>query len=92
MVSLYNSLHEKGLGIVGVSLDSEEANWTAAIAQLKMPWPQMSDLKGWDNAAAKMFDVTSIPYTVVVDQKGIILHKGLRGEQLRQYVIEKLEE
>lgn len=91
MVSLYNSLHEMGLGIVGVSLDNEEANWTAAITQLKMPWPQMSDLKGWDNAAAKLFDVTSIPHTVVVDQKGIILRKGLRGEELRQFVEEQLE-
>jgi hypothetical protein len=55
-----------------------------------MTWPQMSDLKGWDNAAAKLFNITSIPHTIVVDQQGKILHRGLRGDDLRQAVAEKL--
>ena len=86
MVELYKQLHDKGLGIVGVSLDNNEADWTTAIKQLQLPWPQMSDLEGWDNAAAKQFDITSIPHTIVVDQKGTILRRGLRGEQLREFV------
>lgn len=90
MVELYKQLHDKGLGIVGVSLDNNEADWTTAIKQLQLPWPQMSDLEGWDNAAAKQFDITSIPHTIVVDQKGTILRRGLRGEQLREFVESQL--
>lgn len=91
MVALYKEYKDKGLGIVGVSLDNDATAWQKAIDDLKMAWPQMSDLKGWDNAAAKLFNITSIPHTIVVDQQGKILHRGLRGDDLRQAVAEKLK-
>lgn len=90
MIQLYEAYQAKGLGFVGVSLDSNEADWTTAIKKLSLPWTQMSDLQGWDNAAAKMFDITSIPHTIVVDQKGKILRRGLRGQQLSDFVEEQL--
>lgn len=91
MVKLYKSLNAKGLGIVGVSLDNNEADWKAAISQLELPWPQMSDLKGWDNEAAQFFNVTAIPFTVVVDQQGVVLQKNMRGQELQKFVTELLE-
>jgi thiol-disulfide isomerase/thioredoxin len=91
MLQLYNNYKDRGLGIVGVSLDSSRDAWVSAIKQLKMPWPQMSDLKGWKNAVAVEFSVTSIPHTIVVDQKGKILKRGLRGDKLENFVAEKLK-
>ena len=91
VVALYNAYHSKGLGIVGISLDQDASAWKKAISDMQMTWPQMSDLKGWDNAAAKLFDITSIPHTIVVDQQGIILARGLRGEDLKQFVEERLK-
>lgn len=90
MIKLYEAYQPKGLGIVGVSLDDNEADWTTAIKKLALPWTQMSDLKGWENAAAQLFDVTSIPHTIIVDQKGQILRRGLRGQQLHDFVEEQL--
>ena len=92
MVSLYESNKDRGLGIVGISLDKEKDAWVAAIKKLQMPWPQMSDLKFWDNDVAKAFNVNSIPHTIVVDSNGKILRRGLRGEQLKQFVESKLSE
>ena len=46
----------------------------------------MSDLKGWENEIAQHFQVTSIPHTIVVDQNGKILRRGLRGEELELFV------
>ena len=91
MVEMYNKLKDKGLGIVGISLDEDRDAWLQAIGQLKMEWPQMSDLKGWENEIAQVFGITSIPHTVVVDQQGTILRRGLRGEQLEQYITELLK-
>ena len=51
----------------------------------------MSDLKGWDNAAALMFNITSIPHTVIVDQQGKILRRGLRGQELADFVADQLQ-
>ena len=91
MIALYNEYEDSGLGIVGVSLDQDKDSWLTAIKKLELPWPQMSDLKGWDNAAAKQFNITSIPHTIVVDQKGVILERGLRGEVLKEFVAEQLK-
>lgn len=90
MLSLYESNKGRGLGIVGVSLDKDNDSWVAAIKKLQLPWPQMSDLKYWDNEVAKVFNITSIPHTIVVDQKGKILRRGLRGEELKQFIESEL--
>lgn len=90
MVGMYGKYKAQGFGIVGVSLDSDKGQWAKATETLGIKWPQMSDLKGWDNAAARMFNVSSIPYTIVVDNKGVILQKGLRGSELEEYVASKL--
>ena len=91
MLELYDKYKDKGLGIIGVSLDEDSDAWKAATQQLNIPWPQMSDLKGWKNAIATYFCVNSIPHTIVVDQQGKILKRGLRGQQLEEFILESLK-
>lgn len=91
MVTMYNDYHAKGLGIVGISLDEDEASWKEAVGKLGMKWTQISDLQGWQNQAAQLFGVQSIPHTVVVDSKGTILAQGLRGEELSAFVASKFQ-
>ena len=91
MIELYNAYKDHGLGIVGVSLDQERAAWLQATEKLGIKWPQMSDLKGWDNAAAQQFSINSIPHTIVVDRQGRILKRGLRGEELKAFVESQLQ-
>ena len=91
MVELYDKYKDKGLGIIGISLDEDSDAWKAATQQLNIPWVQMSDLKGWENVIAKHFCVTSIPHTIVVDQQGKILKRGLRSEKLEEFVIGQLK-
>ncbi|MBO4811770.1 MAG: AhpC/TSA family protein [Prevotella sp.] len=86
MKELYTTYRPKGLGIVGISLDESAADWNRAITDLKIDWPQMSDLKGWECSAAKTFQVKAIPYLIILDNEGRILEKGLRGEELKQFV------
>ncbi|SFF88701.1 TlpA disulfide reductase family protein [Pontibacter chinhatensis] len=86
VVRMYNKLKDKGKGfeIFGVSLDQSEEKWLAAIEKDKLTWPQVSDLKGWESAAAGLYNVTAIPQTVLLDPEGRIVAKGLRGEELEQ--------
>ena len=84
VVKAYDEFHEKGLEIVGVSLDSNKNDWVRAIGELQMTWPQMSDLKGWDSFGAQLYNVHAIPTNVLVDQKGRIVAENLRGEYLLQ--------
>ena len=90
-VELYDKYKDKGLGIIGISLDEDSDAWKAATQQLNISWPQMSDLRAWENAIAKHFCVNSIPHTIIVDQQGKILKRGLRGEKLKEFIAEELK-
>jgi len=86
MTGIYEKYKDKGLGIIGISLDSNYDAWHEAIDNYHMEWLQLSDLRGWESTAAQKNNVTSIPYTIVVDNEARILAKGLRGENLTEFI------
>lgn len=94
VVALYNEFHEKGLNIIGVSLDREDQKekWLDAIAADKLTWTQVSNLKFWQDPIAKQYSVQSIPATFLLDADGKIIAKNLRGAELRAKVAEVLGE
>lgn len=90
VVALYKEMHAKGLNIIGVSLDKDAAKWKEAIAKDGLVWPQISNLKFWDEPIAKQYNVESIPATFILDAKGVIVARDLRGEALKAKVTELL--
>ena len=81
--AMYERYHDRGFEVFSVSLDNNKDRWKDAIAKDNLSWPNhVSDLKGWGSAAAKLYGVSSIPSTFLVDREGRIIAKGLRGEQL----------
>lgn len=91
MKHLLSAYEDKGLAIIGISLDEIKENWTSRIAELQLPWLQVSDLQGWSSNIGGSFGVEAIPFTVVINQDGIILAKGLRGEELAQFIAEHMQ-
>jgi thiol-disulfide isomerase/thioredoxin len=89
VIGIYQQYHNKGLGIIGISLDEQKEAWTAAIKELGMTWMQVSDLKGWDNAAAQAFGVRAIPHMIVLDQQGRIIKNGIRPSELEGICADK---
>ena len=88
LVKAYDLYKNKGFGIVGVSLDRDLNAWKEGIKALKITWPQMSDLKFWNSEGAQLYAVRSIPYTVLIDQNGTIVAKGLHGKELQEKLAE----
>lgn len=88
LVALYKKYKAKGFEIVGVSLDSDKAAWEKGIKDLEITWPQLSDLKGWQNEGAALYGVNSIPHVLLIDKEGTIIAKQLHGDELNK----KLEE
>ena len=82
MVRIYKEYKDKGFEIYGVSLDNSKDKWVATIKSDHMSWIHVSDLKYWKSEAARLYNVGSIPYTVLIDKEGKIIAKGLRGEAL----------
>jgi peroxiredoxin len=54
-----------------------------------MEWPQFFDGKGWQNELADKYKVRAIPATFLVDKKGKIRYRSLRGPEL-ETAVEKL--
>ena len=86
VVALYNEFHPQGLNIISVSLDKDAAKWKDAIAKDGLIWSHVSNLKFWEDPIAKQYNVQSIPATFILDEKGNIVAKDLRGEELRAKV------
>ena len=91
VVKAYSTYHKKGFEVVGVSFDNNKGAWTKAIKTLNLPWPHMSDLKGWGCAAASIYNVKGIPANVLVDKNGTIIAKDLRGEDLLNKLAELMK-
>ena len=90
VVAVYNDFKGQGFGVFGVSLDREKDAWLKAIEEDGLVWPHVSDLNYWDNAAARLYAVNSIPSSLIVDKNGKIVAKNKRGEALRETVRELL--
>lgn len=90
LVRTYNKLKDKGLKVVGVSLDKSKDNWIKAIEDDGLQWSHVSNLKYWNEPIAKAYQVRSIPATFILDEKGKIIAKNLRGAALEQKVEELL--
>jgi thiol-disulfide isomerase/thioredoxin len=86
MVGLRQTYTEAQLGIIGISLDKDYDQWTAAYDEMQMQWRQYSELKGWDSHIVQELGVTSIPYTIIVDSCRHILAKGLRSKELEIFI------
>ena len=92
-VKLYNKYHEKGLNIISVSLDREnqKSRWIKAIEKDNLSWYNVSNLKYWQDPVALMYNISSIPATFILDDKGTIIATRLRGSALEKKIDELFE-
>lgn len=84
VVKAYQQYKDKGFTVLGISLDKPDARdrWLKAIADDQLTWTQVSDLKFWNNEAAKLYGIQAIPQNYLIDPSGKILASNLRGEAL----------
>jgi peroxiredoxin len=88
VVSAYHKFKDRGFTVFGVSLDRNKKDWLKGIEEDKLTWTHVSDLKFWQSEAAKTYNITGIPFSLLLDPNGVIIAKNLRGRALH----EKLEE
>ncbi len=72
--------------VLGVSLDSNHADWAAAIEKYGLVWEHISDVKGWECEGAKLYAVNSIPTTILIDREGKIVGRNLSFSELESYL------
>ena len=85
---IYAKYHDKGLEILGVSLDSDKEAWVNCIQKNGLAWHHVSSLSKFDCPIAKRFRVTGIPRMYILDEGGKIVAQDLRGEALAKKIEE----
>ncbi len=88
VVRAYHRFKSKGFEVFGVSLDRSKEDWLKAIQEDGLVWTHVSDLKYFDNQAARDYNINAIPFSILLDPTGKIIAKNLRGAALES----KLEE
>lgn len=84
VVKLYQKYKDQNFEIYSVSLDKNKDKWLKAIEDDHLNWYHVSDLQFWNSAAAKLYNVTSIPFTLLIGPDGKIVDKKLRGPALER--------
>jgi len=90
VVQVYNKYHDKGLNILGVSLDRRAEDWTKAIEDDGLVWNHVSNIQYFDEIA-ELYNVKAIPATFILDENGVIIAKDLRGAALENKISELLQ-
>jgi len=88
VVRVYHKFKSQGFTVFGVSLDRKKDDWMKAIAEDKLAWTHVSDLKYWQSEAAKTYNITGIPFSLLLDPNGVIIAKNLRGPALEKKLTE----
>ena len=88
VVQAFKTYKNDGFTVFGVSLDKEKKSWLKAIHDDNLQWQHVSDLKFWASEAAILYGITSIPRNFLLDPRGKIIGRDLRGQDL----LDKLEE
>ncbi|SFF59951.1 Peroxiredoxin [Salegentibacter agarivorans] len=92
LVRTYNKYKDDGLSVIGVSLDrpGQKDRWIKAIEEDGLPWHQVSNLQFWQDPVAQLYGIKAIPAAFVLDEKGTIVARDLRGDDLDNKIGELL--
>src|SRR5690606_37524472 len=93
IVAAYNTFKERIFTVLGVSLDrtGQRQDWLKAIADDGLQdWPHVSDLLFWRSPVVELYQIESIPQSLLLDPEGRIIAKNLRGNELHQKLAEIL--
>lgn len=80
---VYADYKDKGLQLIGVSLDNSDAAWRKAVEEEQLDYLQLHDP---ENITGKLYNYSGIPFIILISPEGIILEKELRGAEVQEKV------
>jgi len=81
-VKIYDQFRGQNFEILGIALDKKRENWIDAIKADGLEWPQVSDLKYFDSEIIELYNIQSVPTTILLDPQGKIIAKNLHAKDL----------
>jgi peroxiredoxin len=90
--AIHRDFGNKGLEILGISLDTEKPLLDGYLKQEALPWKIACSWAGWDDPTAKLYQISATPSTWVIDRRGVVRYCDVKGEGLRKAVERLLAE
>ena len=81
---------DRSFAMLGISLDYEREALLETLKKQDMKWPQYMDGKGWDNKISRLYRVTVLPTTYLIDPEGVIRYRSKPGAELKKILAEKI--
>ena len=88
---LYARYHDRGFDIIACSLDHSESAWLRALDKEQMPWPQFSELQGWNGSITQQYGIQAIPYDILLDRQGNVCLLNLHAQLLVDEIERQLD-
>ena len=85
LIAAYNKYKAKGLVVLGVATWDEPDDTKKAIAELKIPYPQMLNAQ---KAGSDAYGIDGIPEIILFAPDGTIVARGLRGDAIEEKLAE----
>ena len=86
LINIYNKYHARGFEIYSVALENNRNTWRSAIDFEEFPWINVSELTYPISYAARLYNVTELPTTFLIDREGNIGAKNIYGNQLATWL------
>jgi hypothetical protein len=90
--SLVKRLQGKPFALLGINSDKDLDQLHARMVEERITWPSWWDGGGTGGPIASTFGVRAWPTIYVLDAKGVIRFKGVRGEEMDRAVNSLLDE
>jgi peroxiredoxin len=87
----YSEFNENNFEIVGLSQDQSKDRWLKAIEKNELNWVNLWNEKGNNADPYLIYGINGIPDNFLINKKGIIVARNLRGEKLMSKIKEELD-
>jgi peroxiredoxin len=90
--ALYDEFNTRGFEIIGISLDKDKALLEKFLLEKGIAWPIISGGQGWNDETKNLYGVRMVPASWVIDKKGIIRYSQVKGNKLKNAIMELIME
>lgn len=77
LAEIYEKYASRGFEVYQVSLDANKAQWIGSVAEQRLPWISVCDLRSGDSPAVRLYNVRQIPTYFLIDRSGNIVRHHL---------------
>lgn len=82
LLKVYEKYRGQDFEVLGISFDKKKEAWLKAIAQDKLTWAHVSDLKYFDSEMVDLYNIVNVPTTFLLDPEGVIIAKNIHATEL----------